>query len=79
MPIKLVTSRLREFLDSRGVSFRYMVQTTGISSDRLKKYARGKTEPSVSDAMLIADALFVSDIRRIWQVEIIPDAPEEDE
>lgn len=79
MPVKLVTSRLREFLDSRGVSFRYMVQTTGISSSRLKNYAQGKSEPSVSDALLIASALFVSDVRRIWQVEIISDEPEEDE
>lgn len=79
MPVKLVTSRLREYLDSRGVSFRYMVQTTGISASRLKNYAQGKTEPSVSDALLIANALFVNDIRRIWQVEIIPDEHEEDE
>lgn len=73
MPIKLVTSRLREYLDSRGVSSRYLVQTTGISSSRIKNYANGKSEPTISDAILIANALFVSDIRRIWQVEIIPD------
>lgn len=73
MPIKLVTSRLREYLDSRGVSSRYMVQTTGISPARLKSYACGKSEPSISDALLIANALFVTDLRRIWQVEIIPD------
>lgn len=76
MPIKLVTSRLREYLDSRGVSSRYLVQTTGISSSRIKNYANGKSEPTISDAILIANALFVSDIRRIWQVEIIPDEEE---
>ena len=73
MPIKLVTSRLREYLDSRGVSSKYMVQTTGINPSRLKRYARGESEPTVSDAILIADALFITDLRRIWQVEIIPD------
>lgn len=74
MPFRIVRCRLREERLNRGFTLDYLHRVTGLSRRVLKGYQVNKAEPSVGNALLIADALGVS-VNKIWSVEIVDTLP----
>lgn len=56
----IVSDRLRELREARGISMRALAARSGLSANALSMIERGKTSPSVSTLYKLADALGVS-------------------
>jgi transcriptional regulator with XRE-family HTH domain len=78
MQHKIIRSRLREERILKGLSRDYIERACGLSHDVLVSYETNKTEPTVSTAIMIAQAMG-SRVEKIWSVEIVDEYPENKE
>ena len=74
MPYRVVKCRLNAERMNRGFTLDYLHRVTGLSIKTLEGYQDNKTEPSVSSALLVANALGCS-VNKIWSVEIVETEP----
>lgn len=54
---RIISERLKERMANKGLTQKALSEVTGISQMSISKYIRGISEPTISNAYLIADAL----------------------
>lgn len=62
-------SKLRYFLDERGIRLKWLAKRTGIDYNRLYRLSAGRTEPTVREGYLIKQAL-ICELEQIFDTDV---------
>lgn len=71
MRYQVQTSYLKEHVDRHGIGVSTLATILGVNQKRMRQILKGDASPNVYEAVILADVLFVKDIRTLWDVKIV--------
>jgi ribosome-binding protein aMBF1 (putative translation factor) len=72
-------TNLKKETGIHGISVRSLAKYLGVRESKIRNFLSGKQAPNIYEAILLADLLYIKDLRNIWKVTILEGIGEEPE
>jgi predicted transcriptional regulator len=69
--VQVQETKLQDYANRAGIPITKMAKAIGVSQHRMRRFLKGEQAPSIYEALLLIDLLFVPNVKDVWKVTVV--------